>query len=466
MSEKKSRKSWNLRSMLKPSSVAIVGASNNPMKVGHVILNNYIEEGYQGKLYPVNLKEDVIMGLRSYKSVSQIRESVDLAVIAVPAEAVPAVLEDCGRAKVKSAVVISGGFAEVGETKLQDKIVAIANKYKIAMIGPNCLGVMDPRSRIDTMFLPTYKLSKPKIGGVSFVCQSGAVGSTVLDLIAKEGFGLSKFISYGNAAQVDEVDILEYLMNDDETKVIIVYMEGAKRGRELFEIGKKLSMKKPVIIIKGGVTEAGAAAAHSHTASLAGSHEAYEAVFRQCGFAIARDLDDLLYFAKAFATEPAPKGDRIAIVTNGGGTGVLTTDAVYNAGLKMAELSSKTKIALKRKMPSTVNVRNPLDLVGDADDRRYDDALNILSQDKNIDMLIVIALFQTPGADEKLSERLVALKKETDKPMIVVSAGSAYTEERKVFMENNGLPVYDSPTAAANSLAELLKYSKYKKKIV
>ncbi|MDE1869755.1 MAG: CoA-binding protein [Candidatus Micrarchaeota archaeon] len=456
----------DLGPMLKPKSVAIIGASNNPDKVGHVILNNYVEGGYQGKIYPVNKDSDLIMGIKAYKSVKDIHEPIDLAVIAVPAMIVPMVLEECGKAKVKSVVVVSGGFAETGNAELQEQIVKIADKYNMSMMGPNCLGVMDPRARSDTMFLPTYKLSKPKIGGVSFVSQSGAVGSTVLDLIGKEGFGLSKFLSYGNAAQVDEVDILEYLMHDDETKVVIVYLEGAKRGREFLEMGKKVSKIKPVVIIKGGVTEAGAAAAHSHTASLAGSHEAYEAVFRQCGFSIARDLDDLLYFGKAFATEPMPKGNRVAIITNGGGTGVLTTDAVYTSGLKMAQYGKETVKALKKTMPMTVNVRNPLDVVGDADVKRYADALAAVSIDPNIDMVIVIALFQTPGADEKLAQKLIEYKRKMDKPMVVISAGSEYTEERKILMENEGVPVYDSPTAAANSLAELLKYANYRKGVV
>ncbi|MDE1825203.1 MAG: CoA-binding protein [Candidatus Micrarchaeota archaeon] len=456
----------DLRPMLKPQSVAVIGASNNPDKVGHIILNNYLEEGYQGRLYPINPNDEMVMGIRAYKSVLGIRDKIDLAVIAVPAAIVPMVLEECGRAKVKSVVVVSGGFAEVGETKLQDKIVAIANKYNISMVGPNCLGVMDPRSRVDTLFLPTYKLTKPKVGGVSFVAQSGAVGSTVLDLIAGEGFGLSKFISYGNAAQVDEVDILKYLMNDDETKVIIMYIEGVKRGREFLEVAKKVTRVKPVVVIKGGTTDAGVAAARSHTAALAGSNQSYEAVFKQCGFSIAKDLDELLYFGKAFASEMLPLGDRVVIITNGGGTGVLTTDAVYNSGLRMAELSARSRAELSRSMPSTVNVRNPLDLVGDAGIERYDKALSVLSEDPGIDMIIVIALFQTPGADEGLALRLAQYKKAIKKPMIVISIGDKYTRDRVVLMENEGLPVYDSPSAAANSLAELLKYYKYKKGIV
>lgn len=462
----KTKERMNLAPMLKPKSVAIIGASNNPEKVGHVILNNYIEGSFEGKIYPVNKDSETIMNLKAYKSVLDIKAPIDLAVIAIPAMFVPQVLEECGKAKVKSVVVVSGGFAEVGNNELQEKIVRIANKYKMPMLGPNCLGVMDTRAKNDTMFLPTSKLSKPTIGGVSFVSQSGAVGSTVLDLIAKEGFGLSKFLSYGNAAHVDEVDILEYLMNDKETEVVIIYLEGAKRGREFFEIGKKISKIKPVVIIKGGTTQAGADAAHSHTASLAGSSAAYEALFRQCGFCIAKDLDDLLYFGKAFASEVLPKGNRVAIVTNGGGTGVLTTDAVYNAGLRMAQFGKESQKALRKLMPMTVNVRNPLDLVGDADEKRYSDALSIVSKDKNIDMLIVIALFQTPGANEELSGRLVEFKKETNKPMIVISAGSKYTEERKDFMESQGLPVYDSPAAAANALAELLKYAKYRKGVI
>lgn len=456
----------DLRPMLKPESVAIIGASNTPGKVGYIILRNYLEEEYRGRLYPININDETIQGLRAYKSIRDVGERVDLAVIAIPAMAVPAVLEECGKAKVRSVVVISGGFSEVGNTALQNKLVSIAKKYKMPTLGPNCLGVMDPRSRIDTMFLPENKLSKPKIGGVSFVSQSGAVGSTVLDLIAKEGIGLSKFISYGNAADVDEVDIMEYLLKDEETKVIIVYIEGAKRGREFLEVGKKVAKKKPVVIIKGGTTAAGAVAAHSHTASLAGSNEAYDAVFRQCGFSIAKDLDDLLYFGKAFATEPEPKGNRVMVITNGGGTGVLTTDAVNNAGLKMAAMSAQSQKELRKAMPMTVNIRNPLDLVGDADEKRYRDALSAISNDKDIDMLIVIALFQTPGADENLAAALVDFKRNSKKPMIVISAGSQYTEERKIMMEDEGLPVYDSPAAAANSLAELLKYSKFRKGIV
>lgn len=453
----------DLTPLFKPKSVAIIGASANPEKVGHVIFTNYLNEGYSGKLYLVNKGGGEIMGMKSYKSILDVKENIDQAVIAIPAELVPEALEECGRAKVRSAVVISGGFAEIGNVELQNRLAEIADKYNIAMIGPNCLGVMDPRSRVNTLFLPTYKLSKPEIGGVSFVAQSGAVGSVILDLIEGEGFGLSKFISYGNAADLDETDMLEYLMNDDETTVIVMYVEGIKRGRAFLDLARKITKVKPVIILKAGRTEAGASAAHSHTASLAGSYEAHEAVFRQFGFTIANDLNDLLYYAKIFASESAPKGNKVAIITNGGGAGVLTTDAISTSKyLKLAEIGEATKKVLSKTMPALVNLRIPLDLAGDAGDKRYHDAIYPVINDPNVDMVIVIILFQTPGADSKLAAEAISIKETTEKPMVVISIGTQYTEMHKIMMESSGLPVYDSPQAAAASLEALFRYYQYK----
>lgn len=452
----------NLEPMLKPKSVAIIGASRDPDKVGNIIMQNYFNAGYSGKMYLVNKNAEEINGIKTYKSIMQIKQPVDLAVVAIPAKFVPEVIEECGKANVKSIIVVSGGFAEIGEIELQNKMVQIADKYNIPMLGPNCLGVMDPRSRVDTLFLPTYKLSRASIGSVSFVAQSGAVGSTVLDLISGEGFGLSKFISYGNAAQIDEVDILNYLMHDDETKVVVMYIEGIKRGKEFIEIAKKITKIKPVVVLKAGRTEAGASAAKSHTASLAGNYEAHEAVFRQFGFTIANDLSELLYYAKVFASEPAPKGPKIAIITDGGGTGVLTADAIGSSKyIKLGEFSDEVSKKLRKSMPVLVNIRNPLDLAGDADSKRYSDAILQLKDDKNIDMFVIIALFQTPGADSRLAAELIRIKQGIEKPMIVISIGSRYTEMHKIMMESAGLPVYDSPTSAINSLSALYNYHRY-----
>ncbi|HVC57990.1 MAG TPA: CoA-binding protein [Candidatus Acidoferrales bacterium] len=456
----------DLSHIMAPKSVAIIGASSNPDKVGHVILQNYIDAGYSGKIYPVNIKnEGTILGLKAYASVLDIKKPIDVGVIAVPAMAVPQVMEECGKAGVKGLVVVSGGFLEVGNAQLQDQLVAIARKYSMPTIGPNCLGVMDPRSRIDTLFLPTYKIDRPKIGGVSFAAQSGAVGSAVLDMIGSEGFGIARFLSYGNAADVDEVDILNYLGNDKDTKVIVYYIEGVKRGKEFIEVAKKVTKIKPVVISKGGVTAAGAGAAHSHTASLAGSSQAYEAVFRQFGFTIAKDLKDLINYAKIFDTQPLATGKKIAILTNGGGIGVLATDALYNNGLELATLTKDSEDRLRKLMPETVNIRMPMDLVGDADDKRYTDALSVVGDDPNVDAILAIVLFQTPGADSRLASSLVSFAAKMKKPMVGLSVGGSYTHAHRQMMENAGMPVYESPDDAAGSLAALINYSRYRKGI-
>ncbi len=447
-----------------PKSVAIIGASQNPNKVGHIIMQNYFNVGFSGRLYPVNVKSDKnILGLKVYKKIGDIKRSVDLAVIAIPAEYVPKALEECGKAKVKSAIVVSGGFSEVGKDSLQDELSEMANKYSMPVLGPNCLGVMDLRSRVDTMFLPTFKLDKPNIGGVGFVSQSGAVGSTVLDMISHEGFGLSKFVSYGNATVIDEVDILEHLMRDKYTKVVLFYMEGVKRGREFIEVVKRFTQVKPIVISKGGVTPQGSIAAHSHTASLAGSAGAYKAVARQFGMIWATDLEDLLYFGKIFETQRLCTGKRVAIITNGGGTAVLATDALYLNNLELAKMSEESKTILKKVMPSIVNVRMPLDMAGDADDRRFSAALDVVTKDKNVDMIMVISLFQTPGADSRVAATLIQYKSQTDKPMVVVSPGGNYAQVHNQMMESSGLPVYSSPTTAARSLSALVEYSNYRK---
>ena len=453
--------------MMNPKSVAVIGASNNPDKVGHIIRQNYLDEGYGGKIYPINNKsEGSILGLRAYKSIRDVKAQIDLAVVAIPAQAVPAAIRDCGVAGVKSAIVVSGGFAEVGNVKLQEEMMSIARKFSIPIIGPNCLGVTDPKSRVNTMFLPSFKIDKPKVGGVSFASQSGAVGSSIFDLIAHEGFGLAKFISYGNAADIDEVDIIEYLANDKDTKVIVFYLEGVKRGREFFEAAKRASQVKPTVIIKGGITEEGAQAAHSHTASLAGSYEAYEAMFRQAGFAIAKDMQELLDYAKIFDTQPLTTGNRIAIITNGGGTGVIATDAIYQNGLSLATLSKESNAALRKVMPTIVNIRQPLDMAGDADDKRFAAALSTISADPNVDAIIVIALFQTPGADSRVAATISHYNGVIKKPLVVVSIGGSYTEVHKNMLESTGVPVYSSPGAAARSLAALINYSKYRKGVL
>ncbi len=456
----------DLTHILSPKSVAVIGASENPAKVGHAIMQNYVDVGFQGQIYPVNITAvDKIMGYKSFKSILDIKKPVDLAVISIPAEFVPSTIEQCGKAGVKGIVVVSSGFAEVGNQKLEDQLIAAAKKTKIPIIGPNCLGVMDSRGRNDTLFLPTFKIDRPKVGSVSFASQSGSVGSSILDLVSGEGLGLSKFISYGNASVVDEVDVLNYLAHDKDTKVILYYLEGVKHGKEFIEVAKTATMRKPVVVLKGGVTSAGAGAAHSHTASLAGSSEAYEAVFRQYGFTIGNDLDDLLNFGKIFDTQPLTNGNRIGVLTNGGGHGVLATDAIYLNGLQLGAMSKESQTALRKTMPPIVNIRMPLDMSGEATAKSYEDALTVLASDPGIDAFMVIALFQTPGADEKLVQSLINFSNTKKKPLVVVCTGGSYTKSHATILESAGIPVYESPTTAARSLMALISYSRYRNKV-
>ncbi len=453
----------NIERIIKPGSVAVIGASDKPGKVGTAIMQNYIDVGFPGKLYPVNIADhQTIMGYKAYRSVLEINEPIDLAVICVPADATPKVMAEAGKAGVAGAIIVTSGFSEVGRDDLQDKIIEISKRYKMPVIGPNCLGVMDTRSRNDTLFLPTAKIDRPKIGGVSFVSQSGSVGSSVLDLISGEGFGLSKFISYGNAAVVDEVDILNYLSKDKDTKVIVLYMEGARRAKALMSIAKKITKAKPVVVLKGGVTESGSKAAHSHTASLAGSSSAYRAFFKQFGFIEAESLEELLWYGKIFETQPLCKGNRVGVITNGGGHGVLAADALYKNGLAIPDLSTKIAKELRKAMPPIVNIRLPLDIGGDAGADRFSAALSALSSDPNIDAIMAITLFQTPGADESVASAIVNAAGRNEKPIVVVSTGSTYTRSHTAIIEASGVPVYESPDAAAKSISALVRYSQYK----
>lgn len=438
-----------------PKRVAIIGAAREQNKIGNVILRNFLGS-YRGKVYPVNPNADSILGLKCYKSVKEIKEKIDLAVIVVPAEIVPSVLEECGEKKVKAAIVITSGFAEVGRLDLDSKIKEIANKYGIAMIGPNCLGVFDPKSGVDTLFLPEYKLRRPKAGSISILSQSGALSSVTLDLFSDENIGIDKFISYGNATVLDEVDLLNYLLKVKSTKVILFYVEGVKRGKEFVKVLKKA--RKPIVVMKGGVTQKGAEAAFSHTASLTPNSQNYLSIFRQFGLIIAERYEELFDFAKIFATQPKTKGKRVGIITNGGGAGIIATDAVYFNNLELPKLSDETVDYLKSNLPPYVNVKNPLDIGGDADAKRFEISLDAFMKESSIDMILLIPLFQTPGADTSLIN-IFAKYKFSSKPIVVATMGGAFTRLHKSIIEANGIPVYQSPNSAARALKALYDYS-------
>jgi len=446
-----------------PKNVAIVGATKKANKIGNVLMKNFSEGKYRGGIFPVNPKYTQVMGLKCYSSVLEVEKKIDCVIIATPAATVPAIVEQCGKAKAGGVVVLSGGFEEVGQDELAKKILASSDKYNMPIIGPNCLGVFNPYARVDSIFLPTYKLERPKPGGIAFITQSGAVGSTVLDLSAFYGLGVSKFISYGNGTVLCENDFLEYLMYDKETEVIILYLEGAKDGRKLLEWMKRVNAKKPIIALKAGKHATGQAAAMTHTGNIAGSYLAYKSAFRQADVTEAHSLDELFDFVRIF-NQPHPKGKRVGIITNGGGMGILTTDAVEDEDLEMAKFSKDTKKKLRKILPPYGTVANPLDLVADAGVDAYEAAIETYMKDPNIDALAIVILFQTPPIDERILHILTKASDDRRKPMVTISVGGEYTEKYRKILEGKGVPSYQSPASAIKALKRFVRYAQRNKK--
>lgn len=457
----------NLDPFFNPKSVAIIGASRNPSKIGHIVLKNFVEDGFAGKIFPVNPEADQVLNLKSYPSVKAVPDELDLAVILTPAKTVAEILKECGEKKVKAVSIITSGFKEIGPqgAKLESQIEQIIQKYKLNVIGPNCLGVFDTNSQVDMLFLPAYRLGRPQKGPIAFVTQSGAFGSVILDWAAQEGFGISKFISYGNAIDVDETDLLEYLGTDIETKVITMYIEGAHRARDLIEVGKKVSKLKPILCLKAGSSKRGMKATQSHTGSLAGSDEIYSAAFKQAGIIRVQTTEEMFDYARALATQPLMKGNRIAIITDGGGFGVMATDYAEQQNLIVEEISAQTKKRMQKCALPYATLGNPIDLTGSATGGMYKCAIEACMEDKNIDGILTILLFQPPNIESDVVSHLLGIKSKYQKPMLVCSAGGNYTQLHRDILERSGIPTYPTPDRAIKSLAILNKYAQIKAKL-
>ncbi len=448
----------NLDQFFKAKRVAIIGVSKNPNKVGHVIFRNLIDNNFQGEVFIVNPNEKEILGKTCYQSVLNIKEKVDLAVIAIPADIILKVVEECGKKGIKHLIILTSGFEEIGNYKLKDDLLKLLKKYNIKVIGPNCLGTLDTNTKLDTLFLPGYRLKRPLPGGISFVCQSGAVGSAILDLASSQGYGFSKFISYGNALNVTESDLIEYLGKDPTTKVICLYTEGIKHGKKFMQIAKEVSKKKPIIALKGGTTEAGKKAALSHTGSLAGSAEIYYAAFKQSNVIRADSLEEMFNFARVLEKCIKPKGNKVQVITNGGGYGIMSTDSIIKNDLKMAKFTKVTESLLKKSFPKIVIVSNPIDLVGDADTNRYRIAIDACLKDNNIDVLLVILLYQTPLITTDVVDVVTEFNDLKKKPIIVVSTGGEFTEVLKDNLERNNVPCFTFPEQAVKAIKKLTEY--------
>ncbi len=450
-----------LKEFFYAKSIVIVGVSLDEKKIGHVIFRNLLDGGYKGKIYLVNKNGGFILKHEVFKKVSFIKERIELAVIAVPADQVISVVKDCATKRIRNVIIISVVFKEIGNTTLEKRLQKVLKQHKIACIGVNGLGVLNVHNNLDTLFLPRYRMKRPRPGNISFISQSGAVGSAMLDLIGHEGYGVAKFISYGNATNRDESDVLEFLGKDRDTKVICMYIEGVQNGKKFLSIAKNVARKKPVIVLKGGTTSAGHAATISHTGSLAGSAEVYHGAFKQAGVLEVSSLREMFNIAKVLEKNFKIKGKNVQIITDGGGFGILAADAAERAGLQLPSLSSDAIKSLQKVLPPTASIKNPLDVIGDADTARYRSVLEVCMNEKQIDMILAVMLYQVPRLGTDAVDMLIDFQKQNKKPIVVVSPGGEFTQSLKRSLESSGVPVFDFPEEAVIALKRLVEFRKH-----
>ena len=460
------RNDGDLQFFFEPKSVAVVGASRTPGKIGNTILRNLLKLGYTGRIFPVNPGAGEIEGLRSYPSVAAIPDAVELAVIALPAHLVLDVMRDCQKKAVKGVIVISSGFSETGREGMerQLELVRLAAEAGIRVIGPNTTGVLNPGGRFTSTFV---NLKGVKAGGIGFVAQTGMFAGMIFEWIfSSQHFGLSKVVGLGNKADVTDHDALDYLAQDEATRVVIMYLEGVKDGRRFLESARRLVRKKPLVVIKGGKTEEGARAVRSHTGSMAGRDEIFEALFKQAGAIRVSDFEELLDFGKTFAYQPLPRGNRIAIVTLSGGAGVIASDACLESGLALAGLEPNTLTRVKEKMPDwAASPGNPLDIEPLSEmisaEGAYRLGLDAVLSDPGVDMAFLVM------GTERMTRIhadyvLEVTRAHPGKPVAVCIIGDAaiYSQLFQI-MEEASIPVFVSVRRAVASLAALYRYGRF-----
>ncbi|NLH72105.1 MAG: CoA-binding protein [Verrucomicrobia bacterium] len=450
-----------LESLLYPQTVAVVGASRNPGKVGYELLHNLVKGGFKGNIVPINPEASEILGIKCYKSLDQYPGKIDLSVVVVGAKLVKDAVQSSIRAGAKAIVVITAGFKEVGAAGAQaeKELVEICRAAGVRLMGPNCLGVLNTHHSMNATFAPTV----PPTGHISVISQSGALCVAILDWAASQKLGLGKVISFGNKADLDEVDFIQALAADQHTRVIAGYLESIKDGNKFLRVAEQAANVKPVVVLKVGVTQAGAKAASSHTGSLAGADIAYGAAFKRSGVIRAECFEALFDYALAFATQPVPKGDRVAIITNAGGPGIMAADAAETMGLKMVQPSEQSKAKLKEALPQTAALGNPIDVIGDAEPERYIKAFEIIQEDENIDAIIVVATPQNMTRPLELAERLAAAHKGV-KPLLTAFMGGEEVAAAKSKLMELGIPNYPAPDRAVAALRAMCDYSAWKQR--
>jgi len=448
-----------LDELFRPEEVAVIGASRNPGKVGHDIVKNLIEGGYQGKILPVNPGAHEILGLPCLKSLAEHPGKIDLAILAVPRSVVLSAAGEAIKGGARSLIVITAGFKETGPegAALELELLGICRGRQIRLLGPNCLGLINTAQHLNASFAGHL----PRPGAMSVVSQSGALSTAILDLVAGRQLGLAKMISIGNKADLTEIDFLRALAHDDETKVIVGYLEDISNGDEFVKAAEEASAKKPVVILKSGTTKAGMQAASSHTGVLAGSDTAYGAAFKRAGVVRADTFEALFDYATALAMQPLPKGDRVLIITNAGGPGTMAADAVEKAGLQVAALDRNTASALRQQLPTAASALNPVDVLGDADPERYVTALTAAQDDPDVDAIIIIL---TPQAMTRPTETAQAIANNLhgNKPVLVSFMGGESVLPGRAALVTAGLPDYPSPERAVAALKAMHEYASWK----
>jgi len=459
--------STSIEFFFRPRSIAIVGASNRPDTPGYVVVEQ-LKKKFSGRIYPVNPKYSEVQGIECYPSISRVPGDVDVVVLAVPAKHTISVAEEAGRKGARGLIVLSGGFAEIGGEglELEEKLRSIAREYNMRIIGPNCMGVIDTSTGVDTFFLPEKRLSRPSRGYVSIASQSGALLSMWMEWMNQQGIGLAKAVSYGNKLDVDEVDVLEYFAEDRETKTVLLYIEGLRegRGRAFIEAAKRLvAVGKPLIVLKGGKTAAGARAALSHTAALSSSYELYRAVLVQAGAYEVDTMEEMFDIVKAYTMIGSARGNRVLIVTNAGGAGVLATDYSSREGLDVVKLPGSITSKLRSILPAYAAVYNPVDLTASVDEEQYLEVLDLVLAEDVVDIVIAITPPHPPGMSGRIADYLAKIHSKYNVPILAVSIGGYLAEAFRRVIESRGIPAYPTPERAAKvakalwRLGEVLK---------
>ncbi|MFH2027844.1 MAG: acetate--CoA ligase alpha subunit [Nanoarchaeota archaeon] len=445
-----------LKNMFNPKTIAVIGASNKKGHVGYALMRNLISSEYDGIIYPINLKGRNSHGIKVHKSILDVPDQIDLAIIAIPANLVPSIIKECGKVKVKSMVIISAGFKEVGNDSLSDEVISLIRKYDIPTLGPNCLGFMKPSISLNASFANKMPLS----GKIAFISQSGALGTAILDWSLKQNVGFSSFVSIGSMLDIQFHDLIDYFADDPQTSSLVIYMESLTNARKFLSAARAFARTKPIIILKVGRSSEGSKAAMSHTGSLTGNDAVFDAAFKRAGIIRVDTIGQLFNSAQTLAMQPRPKGKRLAIVTNAGGPGVIATDCLIANNGELAKLSPQTITRLNNILPPAWSKGNPIDVLGDADPKRYMEAMQICLDDDDIDGILIILTPQAMTDPSSVARGIVSLQNKGRKTILASWMGEDDVNEGRRILEKGSIPVYATPENAVKSFMILHDYSK------